>query len=1726
MFATAAIVDAVRKEDRRRELDRQLDEARRELSDLRDRGPSASLDDDSRADLTIQQMDALWRSLKAIYSGRPFMKEIDKPATVSVSELVSSLKSDYYGCPGEASMRGVRQTDYERLERAVMAEETDESILSREARNRIQLFNESSSIEHLVRQLLRRAEILDQGSSPSPSFDEARELAESGHANFTFRSIDPGRAKRNTSVLNRRLRSLVDAPKLGLKERIGRVCYNLLVSAHPPDMHTYNTLIVAFDKAGHHSLADALVHSFFHERLLRPTPYTFVAILNHYKATNNHGKFLRALACLTGADSQTGAKISRRHVKDIENSPVLRNWAADTQRRTRTGDWVLEHVPLNRALVEEVITGLLHFKLFDEAATFFVTCMRSGVAVSSRAAKQVLDECIMALDWKAAVRLIRGFTNNNREWRTTLLTGDEVANSYLVSRIYALLDLCGLHTPGQSASKECLANLNMSGPKLGRFLEALEESRLEPPGLLPDAPESQSAEDGGVVARSKSRLLQMESIWKEYVAVRRTTISIESKLLYPQFPVRFRTAMALHIGGAAAERSMQLSQDFAELVESDSLPRNEVPEWASSYINYKGLKKLVKAASEKARNGEAVDPAELFFALDRNLEDVDSFYNKKFAEACRRLNIVHNRYGRVPDVVATLDQDEVEEVMGALLELRTQLRNLQWFGEINRRGFVKITKKLDKKVPDMSSQHSYMSTRVDPKPFAKDGNIARLLVEINRWLSVLGDARNVDDSTSDRSTRSLGRASAKAMINLPQAQLDALEQAVRSDDVATLRSGLDEANVGLEAQGQSLLLNLLQRSISARSRACIAFLLTQIKDLAEPDDINGRNCIHRLVIHVGRTKSAPPDDAMPSAYPVPVSTQFTNRHLQPAVSSTVPVKAINTRESKLLGKDDEAVQLLIYLFDQLSPDRRHALRSRDSFGRLPLHYAAQFGFVVVCQIIMERMQRWNQFDAQDGIDAPEWQDNDGYAPLHLGVIGGHPLTTQALLQGENWQGSSEARVQIRKTISKSGAVLALATKSNYEPIVEMLVDAGVDINWTDKTGESALHVAARFGHVGCARVIVQGSDSQKANLEIAEETYSWTPLHVAAVDGFISVVQLLIEAGADVSRPDASGWTAKEHAALRGHMDIARLLASHTNEEEAASLAAAGLQPPNPAENSSIDERRSNGANANGGPRPAEPVKSFGHRYLTDESLVLVSLGSMDIRKSMDAVTLDRIPLTEAHSTQLDTALSVVISANGAQGEPTTIDLPVHESIATEPVVLTTRDAAKVKLLFDIVPTYSGSEKNKIGRAVALLSSIKPTLGTQRMNLQGDVCVPILSSSLEVIGTVNFNFLVITPFHHPNMEVTSRQTYWKKLSSTMLIGHRGLGKNVTSNKSLQLGENTLPSFIAAANLGAQYVEFDVQLTKDHVPVIYHDFLVSETGIDAPVHTLTLEQFLHINPDSRRDRMHQGGPGRDHLRERPPGPRSNGFAPKRSLSMGYAGSGDGEMEERMKHTRDFKAKGYKANSRGNFIQAPFATLEDLFCRLPEDIGFNIELKYPMLHESEQHEMDTYAVELNWFCDTVLSKVYDLAGQRHIIFSSFNPDICLCLSFKQPSIPILFLTDAGCSAVGDIRASSLQEAIRFASRWNLLGIVSAAEPLINSPRLVKVVKELGLVCVSYGVLNNDPTMVQRQVKQGIDAVIVDSVLAIRKGLTSEDSSPEQTTEHTRGADAGLKTLEEGH
>jgi glycerophosphodiester phosphodiesterase len=76
---------------------------------------------------------------------------------------------------------------------------------------------------------------------------------------------------------------------------------------------------------------------------------------------------------------------------------------------------------------------------------------------------------------------------------------------------------------------------------------------------------------------------------------------------------------------------------------------------------------------------------------------------------------------------------------------------------------------------------------------------------------------------------------------------------------------------------------------------------------------------------------------------------------------------------------------------------------------------------------------------------------------------------------------------------------------------------------------------------------------------------------------------------------------------------------------------------------------------------------------------------------------------------------------------------------------------------------------------------------------------------------------------------------------------------------------------------------------------------------------------------------------------------------------------------MRYTRNYKLKKDKGNQRGTSIQGPFTTLEQVLKRVPVQVGFNIECKYPMIDECEQEEMEYLNVELNWWVDTGKTKI---------------------------------------------------------------------------------------------------------------------------------------------------------
>jgi glycerophosphodiester phosphodiesterase len=118
-------------------------------------------------------------------------------------------------------------------------------------------------------------------------------------------------------------------------------------------------------------------------------------------------------------------------------------------------------------------------------------------------------------------------------------------------------------------------------------------------------------------------------------------------------------------------------------------------------------------------------------------------------------------------------------------------------------------------------------------------------------------------------------------------------------------------------------------------------------------------------------------------------------------------------------------------------------------------------------------------------------------------------------------------------------------------------------------------------------------------------------------------------------------------------------------------------------------------------------------------------------------------------------------------------------------------------------------------------------------------------------------------------------------------------------------------------------------------VIYHDFSLSESGTDIPIHDLTLAQYKHAS-DIHEPR-NRASCNLDYSIE----PYS--LQKPRAWSSGEESASQAtQLRQRLQYTVDFQTKGFKPNSRGDVIQDSLTTLEELLVKLPLEIGFNIEI----------------------------------------------------------------------------------------------------------------------------------------------------------------------------------------
>lgn len=105
--------------------------------------------------------------------------------------------------------------------------------------------------------------------------------------------------------------------------------------------------------------------------------------------------------------------------------------------------------------------------------------------------------------------------------------------------------------------------------------------------------------------------------------------------------------------------------------------------------------------------------------------------------------------------------------------------------------------------------------------------------------------------------------------------------------------------------------------------------------------------------------------------------------------------------------------------------------------------------------------------------------------------------------------------------------LHLAVITEQPQLVERLLKAGADPRVADNSGNTALHIACKKGSLACFSVITQTCHSHLTALMSSPNYSGHNCLHLASINGYISLVENLVKMGADINAQEqCSGRTA------------------------------------------------------------------------------------------------------------------------------------------------------------------------------------------------------------------------------------------------------------------------------------------------------------------------------------------------------------------------------------------------------------------------------------------------------------------------------------------------------------------------------------------------------------------------------------------------------------------------
>ncbi|KAF9263664.1 hypothetical protein L218DRAFT_959194 [Marasmius fiardii PR-910] len=163
-----------------------------------------------------------------------------------------------------------------------------------------------------------------------------------------------------------------------------------------------------------------------------------------------------------------------------------------------------------------------------------------------------------------------------------------------------------------------------------------------------------------------------------------------------------------------------------------------------------------------------------------------------------------------------------------------------------------------------------------------------------------------------------------------------------------------------------------------------------------------------------------------------------------------------------------------------------------------------------------------------------------------------------------------------------------------------------------------------------------------------------------------------------------------------------------------------------------------------------------------------------------------------------------------------------------------------------------------------------------------------------------------------------------------------------------------------------------------------------------------------------------------------------------------------------------------------------------------------------------------LDLNRVVDSVLKTIYQtsvsLSGsapvRRRIVFTSFSPDVCAAINWKQPNYPVFLTSHCGKMSnsfskhiafdggdPSDLRLASLGAAVEFSRMNNLLGVFVDANLLLQVPSMIHGIRNAGLLVGVHGTSEKTITLTT---SSGMDGCPVDAYLSDRTVIFVDPSA----------------------